>query len=146
MASNHCLAIRNIGFWLSCDDVILVTANVPNEHTIEGALNSGASSRRTIRGSSLLAILVTTCPKLSTALSFSTASPMKWTKPDDRPQQIEIESLEEAGKPSCQLRLPALIHVDQSDGCSFVAVRQSPLGQHDGWPILVTDFLVCATF
>ena len=27
----------------SCDDVILVTANVPNQHTIEGALNSGAS-------------------------------------------------------------------------------------------------------
>ena len=64
----------------SCDDVILVTANVPNEHAIEGALNSGRPSRGTYikRKHSLLAIPGTTaCPKLSIALSFSIASPMR---------------------------------------------------------------------
>jgi hypothetical protein len=136
----------------SCDDVILVTANVPNEHTIEGALNSGASLAENLYKEEAQFIGYSWydhLPQIVDSAVFLDSIPYEeWTKPEDRPQQIEIEiTLEEAGKPSRQLRLPALIHVDQSDGCSFVAVRQSPWDNDDlAGPFSVTDFPVCATF
>jgi hypothetical protein len=136
-----------------CDDVILVTANVPDEHTIAGALNSGASlpgnlykEEAQFAGYSWYDRL----PQIVDSAVFLDGIPYEeWTKPaEDRPQRIEIEiTLAEAGKSSRHLRLPALIHVDQSDGCSFVAVRQSPWDNADlAGAFSVTDFLVCATF
>jgi hypothetical protein len=136
----------------SCDDVILVTANVPNEHTIEGALNSGASLAGNLYKEEAQFIGYSWYDRLpqivDSAVLLDSIPYEEWTKPEDRPQQIEIEiTLEEANNSSRQLRLPALIHVDQSDGCSFVAVRQSPWDNDDlAGPFSVTDFLVSATF
>jgi anti-sigma regulatory factor (Ser/Thr protein kinase) len=137
----------------SCDDVILVTANVPDEHTIEAALHSGASLPGKLykeEAQSAGYSWYDRLPQIVDSAVFLDGIPYEeWTKPEeDRPQRIEIEiTLAEAGKSPRQLRLPALIHVDPSDGCSFVAVRQSSWDNDDlAGPFSVTDFLVCATF
>jgi hypothetical protein len=141
------------GLLPSCDDVILVTASVPNEHTIEAAFHSGAAlpgnlykEEAQFAGYSWYDCL----PQIVDSAVFLDGIPYEeWTKPEeDRPQRIEIViTLEESGNPSRQLHISALIHVDQSDGCSFVAVRQSPWDNDDlAGPFSVTDFLVCATF
>lgn len=137
----------------TCDDVILVTANVPDEHSIEGALHSGASLPGELykeEGQFAGYSWYDRLPQIvDSAVFLDGIFYEEWTKPEeDRPQRIEIEiTLAEAGKLSRQLRLPALIHVDSSDGCRFVAVNQSPWDNDDlAGPFSVTDFLVCATF
>jgi len=45
------------------------------------------------------------------------------------------------------LRLPALIHVEQSDGINFVAISESPWDNDElAGPFSVEEFLLCATF
>jgi hypothetical protein len=137
----------------SCDDVILVAADAPAEHTIEGALHSEASLPGELykeEGQFAGYSWYDRLPRIIDSAVFLDGIPYEeWSTPEEnRPQRIEIEiTLAEAGKPSRQLRIPALIHVDQSDGCSFVAVKQSPWDNDDlAGPFSATDFLVCATF
>jgi hypothetical protein len=141
------------GLLPNCDDVILVTANVPDEHTMEGALHSGASLPGKLykeEGEFVGYAWYDRLPRIVDSAVFVDGIPYEeCTKPgENRPQRIEVEiTLAEAGKPSRELRIPALIHVDQPDGCSFVAVKQSPWDNDDlAGPFSVTDFLVCATF
>jgi hypothetical protein len=136
-----------------CDAVMLVNSDVPNEHTIEGALNSGASlTHRLYReepqfsGYSWYDAL----PKIvDSAISLDGTPYEEWRKSSrERPQRIEIEiTISNPAGNSHNLRLPALIHVDPSDGCDFVAVTQSPWDNDDmAGPFSVFDFLVGATF
>jgi len=56
-------------------------------------------------------------------------------------------TVQDPGGTSHEIGLSALIHVDSSDGCEFVAVRQSPWDHDDlKGPFSVTDFLITATF
>src|SRR5581483_607118 len=136
-----------------CDGIMLVASDLPDEHTLEGALNSGASLPNRLyqeepqfRGYAWYdALRVVT----DSAVFIDGRAYEEWGKAsEERPQQIDLElTVECPDGSSHEIRLPALIHVDSSNGCEFVAVRQSPWDNDDlKGPFSVTDFLINATF
>jgi hypothetical protein len=137
-----------------CNGIMLVANDVPNEHTIEGALNSGASlltplykEEPQFAGYSWYDAL----PKITDSEVLIDGTPFEqWRKSSqERPERIHLElTVEDQAGSSHEIRLPVLIHVESScDECEFVAVRQSPWDNDDmAGPFSVLDFLVNATF
>ncbi|HET9281225.1 MAG TPA: ATP-binding protein [Candidatus Angelobacter sp.] len=135
------------------DGIMLVASDLPDEHTLEGALNSGASlPNRLYKEEPQFvgyawydALQVVT----NSAIFIDGRAYEEWCKSsEERPQQIDMElTVENPAGSSHETRLPALIHVDSSNGCEFVAVRHSPWDNDDlKGPFSVTDFLINATF
>lgn len=137
----------------NCDGVMLVARDLPNEHTIEGALNSGASlPNRLYKEEPQFAgyAWYDSLPKITDSAVILDGTPYdEWRKPSqERPQGIELElTVQDSPGTSRTVRLPALIHVDSSEGCEFVAVKESPWDNDDmAGPFSVSDFLIAATF
>ena len=135
-----------------CKRVMLVANDVENEHTIDGALNSGPSLPNQLykeepqfAGYSWYDAL----PMITDSEVFLDGTPYdEWRKSSqERPQRIDLELIFQDQAGTSQIRLPALIHVDSSDECEFVAVKESPWDNDDmAGPFSVVDFLVTATF
>lgn len=135
------------------DNAILVSANLPDQHTIEGALHSGATlTGELYKEEPQFAgyLWYDKLPRIIDSVVFVDGiSYDEWSNTERvRPGQIEIEiTVGQGGEPSHSLRLPAFIHVRASEGLSFVAVRQSPWdGEELAGPFPIADFLTCATF
>lgn len=137
------------------DKVILVERYLPNSHTFEGALNSGA----TIDGvlykeqphfagydwyDSLTTIVDATV--LVDSIDYE-----EWVKTESpRPSKIEVEvTIEEPNTPTRSISLPASVHVDSEsmNEARFIAIRNSPWDNAalDG-PFPINTFLFWATF
>jgi len=127
---------------------------LPNSHTLEAALHSGA----TLEGMSLSRAeypqegysWYDQLPQIvGTAVLVDDIPYEKWSAGKSRPSKIEIEvTIAQAGQPARSIRLPALIHVATDDGAlDFVAVHSSPWDNErlDG-PFSVLAFLLSATF
>lgn len=137
----------------NCNEVMLVANDVPDEHTLEGALNSGASlPNRLYKEEPQFAgyAWYDSLPKITDSVVVLDGIPYEeWRKGShERPQQIDLKlTVADPAGSSHEIRLPALVHVDSSDGCDFVAVKQSPWDNDDmAGPFPVVDFLVNATF
>ncbi len=133
-------------------NAMLVDRNLSNQHTLEGALNSGATLAGTLwaedsrmAGYSWYEKL----PRIVDCEVFLDGTPAKH-KAQGRPSQIELRiTVEELERPHREVDLPALIHVDSEEynGPNFVAVRESPWDNDSlAGPFDVIDFLVWATF
>jgi hypothetical protein len=142
------------------DDVLLVNSDLPNQHTLEAALQNESLQGRKLytadaqyQGYSWYDAL----PRLtSVEVVVDDVSFVNWqTQSLPRPEKIELlVALTQTHQPDSVVRLPATIHVvdgddlDYSDGSAkFVAVRNSPWDNDnlDG-PFDVVDFLLHATF
>ena len=137
----------------NCDKIMLVAHDLPNEHTLDGALNSGASlSNRLYTEEPQFAgyAWYDSLPKItdSTVILDGTLYEERPKSSQDRPQRIELElTVHDQGKGSHDIRIPVLIHVDPSGGCDFVAVKESPWDNDDmAGPFSIADFLIGATF
>ena len=137
----------------NCAGIMLVTRDLPNEHTIEGALNSGASFPNQLYKEEPQFAGYTwydPLPKITdSAVILDGTLYDEWrNNSQERPQRIELElTIQYQGGGFRDIRLPALIHVDPSDGCDFVAVKASPWDNDDmAGPFPVSDFLIAATF
>lgn len=136
-----------------CDKIMLVARDLPDEHTIEGALNSGASlPNRLYKEEPQFAgyAWYDSLPKITdSAVILDGRRCDEWPKSmQERAQRIEIElTVQDRDGSPYEIRLPALIHVDASDECEFVAVRHSPWDNDDlAGPFPINDFLINATF
>lgn len=137
----------------NCDGIILVARDLSNEHTIEGALNAGASlPNQLYKEEPQFAGYgwYDSMPKItdSTVILDGTLYEEWRNNSQGRPQRIELElTVQYQGEAFRDIRLPALIHVDPSDGCDFVAVKGSPWDNDDmAGPFSISDFLISATF
>jgi len=133
--------------------VVLVSANVDDPFTFEGALESGATIEGQLYQENRAFIGYDWYDKLprivATVLLFDDVQGYEWSKPDnERPAKIEIDALvEQRGKAVRRLRLPAFLHVDCDEELQFVAVQNSPWDNDDlQGPFSIADFLVMATF
>lgn len=133
--------------------VVLVSANVDDPFTLEGALQSGAviegnlyQENRSFKGYNWYDKLARI---VGTVVLFDGVQGYDWSKPDnDRPKTIEIDALvEQRGMAVRRLRLPTSLHVDGDEELRFVAVKNSPWDNDklEG-PFSIADFLVMATF
>ncbi len=135
--------------------VILVARDLPDAHTLEGALRCGASvegilyeEKAEYGGYSWYDGL----PRIvSTTIFADDVALQEWVPANGpRPEKIDIEiTIRQAGQSDRRSRLPALIHTpsDNYGEISFVAVRQSPWDNDElSGPFSVADFLVSATF
>ncbi len=135
--------------------VLLMDRDIPDAHTLEGALRSGAKLERDwyreepqYEGYSWYDRL----PRIADTRTLMDGVPWEERPSPEtvRPASIEVElRIEEAGQPDRTLYLPALIHVDSNcaNELSFTAVRQSPWDNDElKGPFSVFDFLLAATF
>ena len=136
-------------------DVALVSGHLPNPHTFEGALHSGAElpwrlyeQRSSAQGYSWYDTLptITGCQVLMDGASH--ADCLENAK--ERPQKIEVKiTVAQAGLPASTLEIPAVIHVnsESTNQPDFVAIKHSPWDNDEvSGPFSVTDFLMWATF
>jgi hypothetical protein len=142
------------------DEVLLVTSDLPNQHTLEAALpNESIQGRKLYITDAQYQgyIWYDALPLLSSAgVVVDDVSFDSWrTQSLPRPEKIEILiTLTQPQQPDSIVRLPATIHVVDGDDLDysndspeFVAVRNSPWDNDnlDG-PFDVVDFLLYATF
>jgi hypothetical protein len=138
----------------SVETVILVSHDLPDSHSLEAALHSGASldgalysEKPAFQGYSWYDSL----PMITdTAVLVDNVPYEDWRKTEHpRPDHIDLEiTMEQAGT-SQDVRLPAVIHVDSDsyNELQFVAIRNSPWDNEDlEGPFSVEDFLMAATF
>ena len=134
---------------------VLVSAGLENQHTLDGALATGASldgdlfeEEPAFEGYGWYSSL----PRVASArvrINGQDASKLEWGG-KDRPQKIEIQvTIVQTGKTDRTVVLPALIHVDSE--CygepRFVAALQSPWDNPGASePFSVVEFLMAATF
>ena len=142
------------------DEVLLVNSDLPNQHTLEAALQVESLQGRKLyktdaqyHGYSWYDAL----PRLTSAeVVVDDVTFVDWQGQSlQRPEKIEIlVAVTQTSQPDSIVRLPATIHVvdgddlDYSDDApEFVAVRDSPWDNDnlDG-PFDVVDFLLHATF
>lgn len=136
-------------------NVLLVVDGIPNEHSVEGAVQMGASleadlyrEHSAFQGYSWYDQL----PLLRDTAVLIDGSPFDvWKRTEQaRPKRIDIEvTIQERVSGERELFLPAFIHVD-SDSINeptFVAVSNSPWdGDGRDASFSVTDFLMWATW
>jgi hypothetical protein len=135
--------------------VILVEDDIPNPHTLEGAIQAGAQigadlyrEQPDFRGYSWydqLSLLS------NTSVLIDGAEHDGWRSTEQaRPGRIEIEVvIGDPGNGERRQLLPALIHGDSEsvNGPTFLVVSDSPWdGEERREPFSVTDFLMWATF
>jgi hypothetical protein len=138
----------------SVENVILVSHDLPDAHTLEAALHSGVildgalyCEKPAFQGYSWYDSL----PMITdTAVLVDNVPYEDWCKTErPRPDHIDLViTMEQAGT-SQDVRLPAVIHVDSDryNELQFVAVRNSPWDNDDlEGPFSVEDFLMAATF
>lgn len=133
--------------------VVLVSANVDDPFTFEGALESGARIEGQLYQENRSFVGYAWYDKLprivATVLLFDDVQSYDWSNPDkERPAKIEIDALvEQRGQPIRRLRLPTFLHVDCDEELRFVAVQNSPWDNDElKGPFSIADFLVMATF
>jgi hypothetical protein len=139
------------------DKVLLVESDLPEEHTLQAALHSGAKldllshgEQPEYRGYSWYDQL----PRLTDCKVFLDRVPYAECTKEMlamRPRTIEVEiTIEQPGRDSYTVALPALIHVDTDEDCwfepTFVAVQGSPWDKGEAGPFSVHDLLMWATF
>lgn len=141
----------------SLDNVILVEEDLANAHTLEGALNSGATVAGVLykeKASFVGYRWYDKLPKIVDATVFVDQviydQWVKKKKKPARPQKLDLEvTIEQADLPDRAVLLPAYIHVD-TENCgevSFVAVASSPWDNESlTGPFDLSDFLFWATF
>ena len=134
--------------------VLLVDPALPNAHTLEGALHSGAEIDGTLyewdrnfEGYAWYDRL----PRIAgaTVLLDDVPLPESFEPSNTRPEQIDLElTIEQQGQSEQKLRIPALIHVSLNYELDlrFVAVRNSPWDNSLNGPFSVGPFLIWATF
>ena len=138
----------------SVENIVLVSQDLENAHTLDGALHSGASvagalyrERPQFQGYSWYDRL----PMITdTTVTLDNIDYEEWRGSErPRPERIDLElTIEQAGT-SKDVRLPALIHVnsDNYGELEFVAIRNSPWDNDDLLgPFSVEDFLMAASF
>ncbi len=135
-----------------CSTVILIDRDLPNAHTLEGALHSGATldgepfeDKHDFAGYSWYDAL----PKVTEIKVFIDGQSEEQWKSSIRPKRIDLElTIERTGRPSSTVRLPATIHVWPDFGeLDFVAVEASPWDNDElAGPFCVVEFLMWATF
>lgn len=142
------------GLLETLDNVLLGPRDLPNAHTLEGALNSGATlnadlclTERELEGYSWYDRL----PRIVDVAVLLDGTPYEdWGVNGSRPSQIQLElTIEQAGTPVRKQCLPALIHVgdEQYNEHEFTAVRNSPWDNNEvSAPFDVAEFLIWATF
>src|SRR5579884_1821937 len=137
----------------SCDGAFLVSQDLPNLHTFEAALQTGAimpgplyqeDSRYVGYGWYAKLPMVVDVEVLLDGISYENAKAT-----EDRPGHITLE-VTVATQPQefHKIFLPALVHVESGPGeCNFVAVKGSPWDNDnlDG-PFSILEFLIWATF
>lgn len=133
--------------------VVLVSVNIDDSFTFEGALQSDAKIEGQLYQENRSFIGYDWYDKLphivATVLLFDDVQSYDWSKPNnERPAKIEIDAIvEQRGKPVRRLRLPAFLHVDSDEELQFVAVQNSPWDNDElQGPFSIADFLVMATF
>jgi len=134
--------------------VLLVERGVPDAHTLEGALQCGATLQRELyeeKPEYAGYAWYDRLPRIvDTAVLVDGVLYDDWPEGSERPAKIQIEvTIAESGQPERSIRLPTLIHAptDELDEISFVAVRNSPWDNDDlDGPFSVADFLIWATF
>jgi len=135
-----------------CSTVILIDRDLPNAHTLEGALHSGATldgepfeDKHDFAGYSWYDAL----PKVTEIkVLIDGRSDEQWER-STRPKQIDLElTVEQSQRPSSTVRLPATIHVwPDFRELDFVAVEASPWDNDKlAGPFCVVEFLMWATF
>jgi hypothetical protein len=135
--------------------VVRVGRDLPDGHTLEGALHCGATVEGALyqeqsdhEGYSWYDQL----PRIVETAVFVEGVPYeKWqASGGGRPGSIEVEvTIEQKGAAERKTRLPAKIHVDSNyyGELDFVAVNQSPWDNDElKGPFCVIDFLMSATF
>lgn len=138
----------------SVENAILVSQDLPDPHTLDAALHSGANldgalycEKPSFQGYSWYDSL----PMITdTAVLVDNVPYEDWRKNEHiRPERIDLEiTMEQAGT-SQDVRLPAVIHVDSEsyNELQFVAVRNSPWDNDDlDGPFSVEDFLMAGSF
>ena len=135
-------------------DVLIVERDLPEAHTLDGALHSGAVLEWNLyreepkyEGYSWYDRL----PRIANTRLLLDEVPWEdWSAKQERPASIIVElTIEQAGVSQQLRRLSALVHVDTSEWhqLNFVAVRQSPWDNDELMgPFDVSDFLMAATF
>ena len=137
-------------------NVILVDRDLPNAHTLEGALHCGASLEPSVvlyqeqnqyDGYSWYDRL----PRIvDTAVFVDGTHYDERQSGTARPERMEIEvTIEQRGTGQRTLRLPAMIHVDSENNydLDFVSVNLSPWDNEElRGPFSIVDFLMSATF
>jgi hypothetical protein len=136
-------------------EVVLVDRDLPEGHTLEGALHCGARLDGTLyqeqsdyKGYPWYDQL----PRIVETAAFVEGVPYKqWQgRRSMRPGSIEVEvTIEQKGVPKRTTRLPAKIHIDSNyyGELDFVAVNQSPWDNDSlKGPFCVIDLLMSATF
>jgi hypothetical protein len=136
-------------------NVILLDRDIPDAHTLEAALYSGAKMGRELYRDESQYEGYSWYDSLPRIIKTSILmDDVPWEERPSvetvRPARIEVElRIEEAGRADRTERLPALIHVDSScpNELSFTAVRQSPWDNDElQGPFSISDFLLAATF
>jgi hypothetical protein len=135
--------------------VMLVDSNLPNVHTLQGALHSCAKigyslyrEQPQFEGYSWYDAL----PKITDVVVWIDGIPAEQyiSEQTARPTKIDLAvTVKQSGLEDRIVTLPAVIHVVDSDynEISFVAVKNSPWDNDDlAGPFAVDDFLTYATF
>jgi hypothetical protein len=135
--------------------VWIVDQDTENQHTLAGALHSGSrvdgilhEARKQWEGYEWYQKL----PRIAGCTVLINDLPSEeWPQGSSkRPDKIELElDILQSGKEKRRLRLPALVHVDESQSreIDFVAVRNSPWDNDDlAGPFSIVDFLMSACF
>jgi hypothetical protein len=129
------------------DHVLIVESDLPNPHTLQGALQSGATLDYVLYRESPQYEgyeWYDRLPKLVDAqVNVDESAP-------GRPSKIEVTiTIRQKAENDRTLILPAFVHVnpDETDSISFVAVENSPWDNEElNGPFSIVDFLIYATF
>jgi len=127
---------------------------VPDTHTLEVALQCGATLQRELyeeKPEYAGYAWYDRVPRIvDSAVLVDGILYDDWPEGSERPAKIQVEvTISESGQPLRSVRLPTLIHARTSERneIEFVAVRNSPWDNDDlAGPFSVADFLIGATF
>ncbi|MCZ2076613.1 MAG: hypothetical protein LC130_16650 [Bryobacterales bacterium] len=152
---HHIFGEPETEFVQDASKVLLVEDDVSDPHTLDAALQSGASiegalyqEHAAFAGYSWYDKLPRLC---RTSVVIDGATSAEWKDAGgQRPQRIEIEvAIRQGGRPERTLHLPALIHVNSEaiNEPTFTAVAGSPWDDNElPEPFPVADFLMWSTF